>query len=76
MQWRSGKQLREVFLNYFEEKGCRRYASSSLVPDDPSLLFTVAGMVPFKPYFLGLKTPEVAREPVFKSASEPTISTM
>lgn len=61
MQWRSGKQLRELFLNYFEEKGCRRYASSSLVPDDPSLLFTVAGMVPFKPYFLGLKTPEVVR---------------
>ena len=61
MQWRSGQQLREQFLTYFEGKGCRRYSSFPLVPDDPTLLFTVAGMVPFKSYFLGLKTPEVRR---------------
>jgi alanyl-tRNA synthetase len=50
-----------MFLSFFEGLGSKRYRSFPLVPDDPTLLFTVAGMVPFKPYFLGLRTPEVAR---------------
>ncbi|MDR1966530.1 MAG: alanine--tRNA ligase [Synergistaceae bacterium] len=61
MRHRSAEELRELFLSYFEGLGSKRYASFPLVPDDPTLMFTVAGMVPFKPYFLGLKTPEVTR---------------
>lgn len=52
---RTSAQIREAYLKFFEEKGCQRRPSSSLVPDDPSLLLTVAGMVQFKPYFLQQK---------------------
>ncbi|MEZ4501644.1 MAG: alanine--tRNA ligase [Dehalococcoidia bacterium] len=55
-------ELREAFLQYFEGKGHRRIPSSSLVPHgDPTLLFTTAGMVQFKPYFMGLEEPPARR---------------
>lgn len=49
-------QIRENFLQFFESKGCKRYPSSSLIPDDPSLLLANAGMNQFKEYYQGIKT--------------------
>ena len=55
-------ELRRAFQAYFEARGHRRIPSSSLVPHgDPTLLFTTAGMVQFKPYFMGLEEPPARR---------------
>ena len=54
-------ELRSRFLNYFEERGHTVVPSASLIPHDPSLLFTIAGMVPFKPFFAGEQTPPYSR---------------
>jgi alanyl-tRNA synthetase len=58
----SGSAIREAFLKFFESKGHRRVHSSSLVPaNDPTLLFTNAGMNQFKDVFLGLEKRDYSR---------------
>jgi hypothetical protein len=60
MHW-NASALRRAFLGYFQDKGHLLLPSDSLVPKDPSLLFTSAGMVQFKPYFLGAAQPPAPR---------------
>ncbi len=62
MRPRSGKEIREAFLDFFAQRGHLVIPSSSLVPEgDPTLLFTGAGMVQFKPYFAGEAKPPSRR---------------
>ena len=49
-------EIRSTFLDFFEERGLKLYPSSSLVPDDPSLLLANAGMNQFKEFYQGKKT--------------------
>jgi alanyl-tRNA synthetase len=62
MRHLSGSETRETFLRFFESKGHRRVHSSSLVPaNDPTLLFTNAGMNQFKDVFLGIEKRDYSR---------------
>jgi alanyl-tRNA synthetase len=61
MRWTTAK-IRQSFLDFFKERGHAIMPSASLVPKgDATLLFTNAGMVPFKDYFLGIRTPPSPR---------------
>ncbi len=54
-------EVRKAFTDFFVERGHSHQPSASLIPHDPTLLFTVAGMVPFKPYFTGEEAPPFDR---------------
>ena len=58
----NGDEIRDSFIQFFESKGHQHMPSASLIPaGDPTLLFTSAGMVPFKPFFMGEQTPPSRR---------------
>lgn len=49
----TGDSIRRRFLDFYASRGHKILPSSSLVPDDPTVLLTIAGMLQFKPIFLG-----------------------
>ena len=53
LQYLSGSDIRDKFLKFFEKRQHKILPSASLVPEDPTVLLTIAGMLPFKPIFLG-----------------------
>lgn len=60
-QFKSGSEIRQTFLDFFAQRGHKILPSASLVPEDPTVLLTIAGMLPFKPIFLGQRQSEFPR---------------
>ncbi|HEY9873459.1 MAG TPA: alanine--tRNA ligase [Candidatus Obscuribacterales bacterium] len=60
-QYLSGSEIRQKFLDFYAQRGHQVLPSASLVPEDPTVLLTIAGMLPFKPIFLGQRSPEFPR---------------
>ena len=60
-QFKSGSEIRQTFLDFYAQREHKVLPSASLVPEDPTVLLTIAGMVPFKPFFLGQRQPEFKR---------------
>jgi len=60
-QYRSGAEIRQTFLDFYANRGHQIVPSASLVPEDPTVLLTIAGMLPFKPIFLGQRPAEFPR---------------
>jgi alanyl-tRNA synthetase len=58
---RTADELRSAYTGFFAARGHQIVPSASLIPHDPTVLFTVAGMVPFKSYFVGDETPPYKR---------------
>ena len=56
-----GSQIRQTFLEFYDQRGHKILPSASLVPEDPTVLLTIAGMLQFKPIFLGQRTAESPR---------------
>src|SRR5512146_524220 len=57
----TGAQIRQTFLDFYAARGHAIKPSASLVPEDPTVLLTIAGMLPFKPIFLGQRAADVDR---------------
>ncbi|MFS8117073.1 MAG: alanine--tRNA ligase, partial [Microcoleus sp.] len=57
----SGSEIRDTFLQFYADRGHKILPSASLVPEDPTVLLTIAGMLQFKPIFLGQRTAESPR---------------
>lgn len=61
LKYLSGNHIRQLFLDFYTQRQHQPLPSASLVPEDPTVLLTIAGMLPFKPIFLGQRAAEFKR---------------